>query len=514
MKAWWIAIPVLAGLGIWGVSSCESEPSSGAVARTAEPSPNGATRERGEKRGGKLPGDSGDPTSRRGTDDGPREPERAHSASTTVTTDAGGEAGEPAGDPPLEIGRVIDGQGVDGQSGSIPTVAELLFRAHAEDTRLVVRTEPPEALAGVPEDGWLVRAGDRATLLRLAPQLDAAVDVWLERVDTSGASLGPARHLRLEPRAIEAVDGPGRVGPELESRGPGLARGSRPIRGVPGLELATLRWHRQPFARLDEVETTIELVVDDPHGVLEPLPARVVIPAGERSVVQAEPLRLTGRTGTARLHFRWDGKEDSLEIRSQAPVWSVLQSPPRVPVNAVIAIESKIDPPWAEERIARCVPADDGRLQPSGPDERSLDRLRDVVLFELRAQATGTTRVRMETPRLEPLTFDVEVTAPTVEVTQGELRLHPRLLRGGGALTLNPIRGGVLRLSSAAEPPTGVTIDSVGKGLRIAIGDSAPDTVVELAVEYEPPLRGLRFVRVDEQPRERAPTRYFIEVQE
>lgn len=514
MKTTWITIPLLAGGLFWGVWSCDPETNPRGSSPTDPGSGDEDTRERGLERGGdpsaspRASPSSGDPEAR------PPTPSGVHRSPATVEDGVESAAVEAADEAPIELGRVIPGQGIDGQTGSIPTVAELLFSAYPEDTRVVVRTEPPEALAEVPPDGWIVRAGDRATLLRLAPQLDAPVDVWLERQDEAGAPVGPARHLRLEPRSIEAVDGPTRVGPELETRGPGMARGSRPIRGIPGLELGTLRWHRRPFARSDEVATSIELVADDPNGILAPLPRRIVIPAGRQSELQTEPLRLTERTGTARLHFRWDGREDSLEIRSEAPTWSVRHSPPRAPVGAVVAIESRIDPPWAEERTARCVLADDGRLELTGNDDRPLDRLRDVVLFELRARAIGPTRVRLVTPRLEPLVVEVLVTDPTVDLAGGSLRLHPALVRAGGVVHLTPIRGGVLQLSSAREVPAGLTVTTTGRGLRIEIGVDAPDAVLELDVRYEPPPRGLRFVRVDEEPRQREPTSYFVEVRE
>lgn len=490
------ALALLAvGLALWLARDPAQElpPPTGADTAATEARPRGAARD-----GGGAVAEVADP-------------EDAAPSATTATPVA---VESPESAVPVafvEIGHVGVGRGLVGDRGATPSLVELELRGLERETQLRLRVEPPDAIEADDLAPVSVPPRRRATLLTLDHARAGTADVWVQRTELDGQPLGDPAHVRLAPEPVTVGGGPELVAARIATPGPGVARATRSrVVGIAGLPLGRLEWLRAPFEGDDERETRIDVVADDPRGILSGLPRFVVVPAGASSVESEEEVQLRDVEGEAVLRLRWDGRETELRIESVRPTWRLHSCPTRVPVGARFDVVAVQDRRWSEERTARLTIRGSGVLELQGASERSVTAPRDSASFRLLATASGRATIRLAAPRLDPLEQEVEVTGPRVRVVGDELRVTGDVWAAGGTLRVEPVGEGTLR-PKPETPRTGVSPH--GRGVRIDLGAAAPEGGGELVVgvRLESSVDGTASFRVVEEPTDGAAAAYVVE---
>jgi hypothetical protein len=218
-------------------------------------------------------------------------------------------------------------RGLEGEVGrTLGTLDVSLSRDAPRDLVFALRSVPQGAVlfGDVPE--MRLPAGRNFTLYNFAAAQEGRARVELTLLDDDRQPTSSVLAVDVEAVSVARLSEPvlaARFGPP-GALGPGYQRGSsESATGLPGLYLGPIEVRRGGFADFDRAETVFRVEVDDPEGILEPLPSVVTIPAGRQSNVDRPRVVLRAREGEARILLRHGGQVLELRVESAPPIWSV-----------------------------------------------------------------------------------------------------------------------------------------------------------------------------------------------
>ncbi|MCE9637317.1 MAG: hypothetical protein K8T90_16550 [Planctomycetes bacterium] len=386
--------------------------------------------------------------------------------------------------------------------------APLIFRIESDPPgalRLVARGDPVLKVAAGRDGGSfavaglvrgtahvvarLVEGGDAATAQPLTVPLD---------VTSQDDFSSPILEARAEPP------------PEGEASS-ALVGGSQELLGLRGGVAGRIVLRRSGFRGFQTEPTSVQVVADDPVGILDDVPWLVTIPAGQSAAPSPLVVRLRDVEGEAKLRFRSGDQEAANVVRSASARWT---GPARIvlPLGARAVVPLSLAP-GAREMPGLHVAAADTGLAGVSVVAPSKAPAAERVDLTLDGRAVGETTVRVSAPSRPEFVAALVVVPREIEVRDGHLVLtglstgargDVRLavvnaaaragVDGAGSGSAGPAKPGRLVLDDGVGVPAGVAVERGGGAsiiLHLTIEAGGPGELM-VPVRIEGTFEGLR----------------------
>jgi hypothetical protein len=215
-------------------------------------------------------------------------------------------------------------RGLTSERGALPGRVQVHLSRPASDAIVFrIATEPDGALR-LPRSGLVRVERDRDFGAVTLPGVAAGPAVVV-LTPLSGARTDATIRVPIDVRAADEFPEPVVsvvVAPPDASTPGALLAGERSVRGLAGSAAATLRVMRSAFRGLARDPTEVSVAVDDPDGVVEPLPTFVTIAAGETEAPERVRVTLRSVAGRAVVRFRAGAQELAIPVESVVARWT------------------------------------------------------------------------------------------------------------------------------------------------------------------------------------------------
>lgn len=472
------------------------------------PPPGGGTSTPGEDDGGGAGGngvpDDGPADEESGAGDAGGDAEEAGSGNDGHDADGIGVGGSGTGENSVDRSSLwldgLDGvslhvsfiapDGTADEAGSVTGELHLVLSEPApRDLVFSIVVEPHGALAILQGTTLTIAEGSRlgGGALEAIEAGEATVSVHL--LDEHGALSG-----RETAVTIDCPSNGDRTAPEIYACGGGdawHAGSGATIFALRGQQAPALVIGRLGFSNYETSSTTVSITVQDPDGVLPPLPAIVTIPAGQAEARLELPLQDV--EGTAHLTLRSGDSELDVYVVSRTQNWDALPVI-RIPVGATAVVPFELR--WSE-RTGRTVlaAATDGSIaRPvDGGESSHLVAGSKLGAATVRGESVGRTEIRYESEGLPVLAAVVEVVPARVRLVGGQLQIANLPIGTEGTIAL-AVPDGVTIADVVVPPEASSYLTVTGSGtdrvvLRFTPSPEVP-AILRLEVRFEGMLDG------------------------
>jgi hypothetical protein len=236
--------------------------------------------------------------------------------------------------------------------------------------------------------------------------------------------------------------------------------------GLRGAVCGVLRIRRSGFRDFATAPTSVDIAVDDPARILEPLPATVTIAAGASEPSEPIPVRLRDAEGRATLRVRAAGVETAIPVESvtarwQGPTTAVLPLASLGRVRLRCAPGTEEAPRWGVSVLDTSVLGAEAAPGSAAPTEEG-------VVLSLQPRAPGETTVRVVAPHRPEFELRATVVAPEATVRAGRPVLLGLAAGAKGTVVLT------VAASARFDDVAGATLP---QGMRVAITKGRTVTV-------------------------------------
>jgi len=374
---------------------------------------------------------------------------------------------------------VVAPRGLGGEPGAqAGRIRVGLDRPAPRDVVFAVETGEGSPLDLGGADRLVVRAGRQWGSVACHGRDEGVSAVTLRLLDEAG---GPTDW--TETVLIETTSTAGCVAPRLWA----ALRGTAHVPGqalfaerLAGGEPEVLRIGRTGFLGYATDATVVGVEVEDPAGLLGPLPATVTIPAGAEEVEL--PLPAPEIAGEARVLLTTPDDTVSVALRFRAQAWSSIARV-RIPVGAVAPVPFLLAAPERTDRPVAAEDCDAALLAPAAAGPATVRAGERAWFVPLRGLAAGSTTVTLTSPGLEPLRVPVDVVAPDIVVADGRLRLLGLDMAGDGTVRLAVPDGmTITALESPAEAADFLAVEGIGTSAVTLQFTPSPDIPESLSL--------------------------------
>jgi hypothetical protein len=388
---------------------------------------------------------------------------------------------------------------------SQPTKAPLAF---------TVEADPPDLLRVLGREKDLrIAAGRDVGFVALAGLRTGAATVVLRLAGAGAGGPAPALRVSVEARSHDEFPDPvvavtAEVPKGADASGV-LVTGERRMSGLRGAACGVLRVRRSGFRGWATTPTDVRLTVEDPQGILEPLPALLTIAAGAAEPAERPVVRLRDAEGRATLRVQAAGTETVIAIESVTARWA---GPAEVVVPRARSAQVKLFcRPGTEESPAWSAAADDTSLLSVRAAAASPAPAEEAVLVSMEPRGNGTTTVRVRAPHRPEFALRVELVSEETVLRDGRPTLLHVPAGSKGTVVLAPPKGARFEATGDPALPSGVRADIAKSGVVTVTIDAplAAATDLTLPVRLVGAAAGTR-VRVTD--RVRSPQRAEVEI--
>lgn len=384
------------------------------------------------------------------------------------------------------FGRLGEQGGTDGQLNLIlsePAPRDLVFAVSIE----------PEGAVLFPRGATLtIREGELSTGGPIGKGVGAEAIFFLHLLSGAGERSGYELSVRAE-----LVSTSSRLEPvlyacaETEAALPGA---STMLSGIKGGRTPDLLIGRSGFDGFDEVATTFTLELDDPEGVLPPLPSTVSIGPGEREVRIS--IELQNVEGGATIHLRSGTQSLDVVVRSHKQRWA---APPtiRIPLGAIAPVPYRLL--WSEIDSRPVVSAvEQGGPLPlaiveEGAEFDFIPAGATLWAVPVKGLSIGTSSVRIESEGMDPLIVPIEIVPARVSLVESQLRLANLPIGTSGAISIRSVSGQkFVRLDVPVDLQDNVVVVGLGTDQIVVHLTATPNlpALLALAIEMAAPDSG------------------------
>jgi hypothetical protein len=262
------------------------------------------------------------------------------------------------------------------------------------------------------------------------------------------------------------------------------------LSGIRGGRTPDLLIGRSGFDGFEETATTLELELDDPSGVLPPLPATVSIGPGEREVCL--PIQLQSVEGEATIRVRHGETTLEILVCSHKQRWA---APPtiRIPLGAIAPVPYRLLHSEIDSRQVVAVIESTGTataVVEAGAESDFVPAGALLWAVPVRGTAIGTSSVRVDSEGMDPLFVPIEIVPARVEIIESKLRLSNLPVGTSGTIAIRSASGQVFaRLEVPPELQDHITITGLGTDQIVVSLSATPDlpAVLDLALEFAAP---------------------------